>query len=74
MRKRINLLALVVIAAGAAVVARPAPAEATYYNPWTGGSGESCCSAISVFGRVLVQCCSPNGCTINTQGRCAPMS
>ncbi|HEU4562505.1 MAG TPA: hypothetical protein VFS20_32040 [Longimicrobium sp.] len=72
MRKRINLLALLVIAAGGAVFARPEPANATYYNPWTGG--QSCCSATNVFGRVVVQCCSPMGCSINTQGRCAPLS
>lgn len=73
MRKRINLLALLVIAAGGAVFARPAPANATYYNPWT-GSGQSCCAAYNVFGRTLVQCCSANGCSINTQGRCMPLS
>ena len=74
MRKRINLLALLVIAAGGAVFARPAPAGATYYNPWTAGESGSCCSATNVFGRVVVQCCSATGCTINTQGRCAPLA
>ena len=74
MRKRINLLALLVIAAGGAVATRPVAASATYYNPWTSGAGESCCRAYNVFGRVVQECCSPTGCAINTQGRCTPVA
>lgn len=74
MRKRINLFALLVIAAGGAVFAGPEPAGATYYNPWTSGTNNSCCRAYNVFGRVIVECCSPSGCSINTQGRCAPLA
>lgn len=71
MRKRINLLALLVIAAGGAVVARPAPAGATYHNPWR--VPESCCRAFDTFGNVVTSCCSTGGCLI-TAGRCMPWS
>jgi cytochrome c oxidase assembly factor CtaG len=71
MRKRINLLALLVIAAGAAVFARPAPAEATYYNPWQPPS--SCCVARDAYGSVISQCCSAGGCMV-TAGKCIPWS
>lgn len=71
MRKRINLLALLVIAGGGALVGRPTPASATYYNPWT--MGQSCCAAYDVFGGVVQRCCSSTGCLI-TAGKCIAWS
>ena len=72
MAKRINLLSLLVIAAGGAVLARPAPASATYYDPW-GTHIESCCTAYDGYGRVLSQCCSSTGCWI-TRYQCLPLA
>ncbi|HYH82454.1 MAG TPA: hypothetical protein VEX86_21865 [Longimicrobium sp.] len=72
MAKRINLLALLVIAAGGAVLARPAPASATYYDPWRTHI-ESCCTAYDGWGRTVQQCCSNNGCYI-TKGLCTPLA
>jgi len=71
MRRRINLLALLVIAAGGAAIAGPTPASATYLNPWT--NTESCCKAFDGWGRVVQQCCSNSGCYI-TYGRCLPLA
>jgi hypothetical protein len=71
MRKRINLLALLVIAGGGAVFARPAPASATYISPW--GNTQSCCTAYDGWGRVVQQCCSSSGCFI-TYGKCLPLA
>jgi len=68
MRKRINLLALMVIAAGGAIIAKPAPAGATYIDPW-GDTNRSCCSAVDSFGRRIGECCNSGGCSI-TYGKC----
>ncbi|HET7232146.1 MAG TPA: hypothetical protein VFJ16_19220 [Longimicrobium sp.] len=69
MRNRINLLALLVIVGGGAVVARPQKASATYYNPWT--MTQSCCYAKNALGDIISQCCSVGGCLI-TFNRCDP--
>ena len=71
MRKRINLLALLVIAGGGAVFARPAPASATYLNPL--GTVESCCSLYDGYGRLILRCCSSSGCYV-TRYMCMPLS
>jgi len=71
MRRRINLLALLVIAAGGAVIAGPTPASATYINPL--GGMQSCCTAYDGYGRIVQRCCSNNGCVI-TYGRCLPLA
>jgi hypothetical protein len=62
MRRRINLLALVVVAAGGSIMSRPAPASATYYNPVT--QNLSCCSAVSINGTRIAGCCGAGGCYI----------
>ena len=73
MRNRINLLALLVIVAGGAVVARPTPANATL-APGTSTSElfGSCCSA-SINGVVIAYCCSMTGCAIS-KGICVPIT
>lgn len=73
MRKRINLLALLVIVAGGAVMARPTPASATL-APGTTIEEQfgSCCTA-SINGVVVARCCSLTGCQI-VQGHCNPWS
>lgn len=52
MKKLLNALSLAVICAGSAIVSRPAPASATYLNPWTGGGTGS--------GSGIVYCCETN--------------
>jgi hypothetical protein len=69
MRKRINLLALLVIAGGGAVFARPA--SATYISPL--GTVESCCSMYDGYGRLILRCCSASGCYI-TRYMCMPLT
>lgn len=69
MAKRINLLALLVIAAGGAVFARPA--SATYINPL--GTVESCCTLYDGYGRIIARCCSSSGCMI-TKYMCLPLA
>ncbi|HET7464428.1 MAG TPA: hypothetical protein VFJ82_24425 [Longimicrobium sp.] len=73
MRNRINLLALLVVVAGGAVIARPTPASATL-APGTTLEEQfgSCCSA-TINGTRVAYCCSLHGCQI-TQGRCLPWS
>jgi len=73
MRKRINLLALLVIAAGGAVIAHPTPASATL-APGTTIEEQfgSCCSAW-INGTKVAFCCSLTGCQI-TRGQCTPWS
>lgn len=77
MRNRINLLALVVIAAGGALFARPAPANATYLDPWRGtGESTSCCTKHvgGWWGRDEIACCSSSGCFIASDGKCLPLA
>jgi len=69
MRRRLDLLALAVIAGGGALLAAPAPLHATYLDPKLVLT--SCCSAYSGW-RVIVRCCSPNGCVI-TSGGCTSL-
>lgn len=38
MNRRLNVLALAAILGGAAILARPMPASATYIDPWGGGN------------------------------------
>jgi len=70
MRKRLNLFALAVVAAGCAVLARPAPLRATYFDPRL--LLQSCCEATGPFGAIIYRCCSMNGCMV-TQNGCAPL-
>jgi hypothetical protein len=65
MRRHINLLALLVIVAGGAVIARPTPASATYINPW---DQKSCCRAMDPWGKEVGGCCGASGCYINSTG------
>lgn len=73
MRKRINLLALLVIAGGGALLGHPTPASATM-APGTsiGEQFGSCCYKYDGTVRVAY-CCSVGGCAI-TAVRCAPLS
>jgi len=61
MMNRLNVLAFAVICGGAAIVSRPAPASATYIDPWTGGGDYAtlyCCETANNS-----RCCYPNtGC------------
>lgn len=64
MKKLLNLLALAVVCAGSAILSRPAPANATYFNPWTGGGGSGggsgiiyCCESANT-----ASCCYATGC------------
>jgi hypothetical protein len=65
-KHRIRLLAASVIVAGAALLARPAPARATYVNPLEppGGSDDEmfCCRSSGVV------CCGRHVCTIYQYG------
>jgi hypothetical protein len=63
MRNRIRVLAMTVVAAGGATLATPRPAEATYVPP----PGNSCCCQV-VYGRCVMRCCSPLGCTATPDG------
>jgi len=65
MRKRLNLLALAVIAGGGGLLAAPAPLQATYYDPKL--LLQSCCEARSQYG-VIYRCCSETGCVVTAQG------
>ena len=69
MRKRLNLLALAVVAVGAGVLARPARLEATYVDPKL--VLQSCCEAKGPFG-IIYRCCTYTGCFVNANG-CAPL-
>jgi len=66
MRRRLNLLALAVIAGGGALLATPAPARATYFDARK--IFESCCTATDTFGKVIYRCCAPNGCAVTSLG------
>ena len=60
MTRRIDLLAGAVILAGATALGQPAPAHATYYDPWTRPSEGGvlyCCDT-----RPTARCCSQTGC------------
>jgi hypothetical protein len=70
MRKRLNLLALAVVAAGGAMLARPASLGATYFDPKL--LLQSCCEASGPFGSVIYRCCSYTGCVVTARG-CAPL-
>lgn len=70
MRKRLNLFALAVVAAGGALAARPVPLAATFVDPRL--LLQSCCEAIGPFGVTIYRCCSLNGCMVNANG-CAPL-
>ena len=70
MRRRLNLLALAVVAAGGAILARPASLGATYVDPKL--LLQSCCEAIGPFGTTIYRCCSVNGCVVTMHG-CAPL-
>jgi hypothetical protein len=63
----VNLAALAVIVGGGAVLARPAPASATYIDPWGGGGGSTyCCASQDAY------CCSRTGCS-TVAGVCIPL-
>lgn len=66
MRRRLNLLALAVTAGGGALLATPAPARATYFDPRT--VFQSCCTASDSFGHVIYRCCSESGCMVTSLG------
>lgn len=70
MRKRLNLFALAVVAAGGALLARPAPATATYFDPRL--LLQSCCEATGPFGATIYRCCTLTGCMVNANG-CVPL-
>lgn len=65
MRRRLNLLALAVLAAGATSLARPARLQATYWDPKQ--LLQSCCEAKSNYGTIY-RCCSYTGCVVTAQG------
>ena len=67
MRRRLNLLALAVIAGGGTLLATPAPARATYFDARK-IIFESCCTATNSFGQVIYRCCSTTGCAVSAQG------
>jgi hypothetical protein len=66
MRRRLNLLALAVIAAGGGLLVAPAPLEATYYDPRR-LLVQSCCEAKNQFG-IIYSCCSDTGCVVTAAG------
>lgn len=66
MRRRLNLLALAVVATGGAALARPATLAATYHDPKL--LLQSCCEATSPFGTVIYRCCSYRGCAVTANG------
>lgn len=70
MRKRLNLFALAVVAAGGAVLARPDALRATYFDPRL--LLQSCCEATGPFGATIYRCCSMSGCIVTANG-CAPL-
>jgi hypothetical protein len=70
MRRRLNLLALAVVAIGGGVLARPAPLQATYLDPKL--ILQSCCEARNGFGTLIYRCCTYSGCVVNAMG-CAPL-
>lgn len=70
MRRRLNLLALAVVAAGGSMLARPAPLGATYFDPRL--LLQSCCEATGPFNTVIYRCCSMTGCVVTANG-CAPL-
>jgi len=66
MRRRLNLLALAVIAGGGGLLAAPAPLQATYYDPkWF--VVQSCCDATGPYG-IVYHCCSETGCIVTARG------
>ena len=65
MRRRLNLLALAVMAVGGAVLARPARLQATYWDPKQ--VFQSCCEARGNFGTIY-KCCSNTGCVVTERG------
>jgi hypothetical protein len=67
MRRRFNLLALWVIAAGGGVLAGPAPVHATYLDPFRPVQEMSCCRAFNTLGTIY-RCCYPTGCIVNEWG------
>ena len=69
MRRRLNLLALAVIAGGGTLLAAPAPLHATYLDPKL--VLNSCCTAYNGW-RIIARCCSPTGCII-TSGGCTSL-
>jgi len=70
MRRRLNLLALAVLAAGATSLARPARLQATYWDPKQ--LLQSCCEARSNTS-IIYRCCSYTGCVVTAQG-CGSLS
>jgi hypothetical protein len=66
MRRRLNLLALAVVAIGGGVLARPAPLQATYLDPKL--ILQSCCEARNSFGTLIYRCCSASGCVVTEYG------
>ena len=70
MRRRLNLLALAVAAAGGAVLARPAPLQATYHDPRA--ILQSCCTGTNSFGHEIYRCCTLTGCIVTAAG-CRPL-
>ncbi|HET7464427.1 MAG TPA: hypothetical protein VFJ82_24420 [Longimicrobium sp.] len=70
MMNRLNALALGVICGGTAILSHPAPASATYIDPWTGGgSGDYgvlyCCVTYN-----SAQCCHWNTGCATKPGTC----
>ena len=61
MRRRLNLLALAVIAGGGGLLTTPAPVQATYFDPKLILT-QSCCEAKNHLGTVIYRCCSETGC------------
>ena len=66
MRRRLDLLALAVIAGGGGLLAAPAPLQATYHDPKL-LVAQSCCEAKNQYG-IIYRCCSETGCVVTAQG------
>lgn len=67
MRRRLDLLALAVIAGGGGLLAAPAPLQATYFDPRK-VLLQSCCEARGPNGQLIFRCCSETGCVVTEAG------
>lgn len=67
MNKLLNAAALAVVVCGGGILAAPAPASATYINPWTSGGDSGgvtyCCRTGDTY------CCYMSGCATK-EGTC----
>jgi hypothetical protein len=65
MRKRLNALALAVIAAGTADLALARPAHALIEEPKL---SVYCCGVYDELGHLISRCCYRSGCQVNATG------